>query len=177
MQLEEKHRRTLKDLARRSVQAAVRGQNLPAYPAGDPVLDVKAGAFVTLRQKGHLRGCIGHIIGQKPLGQTVVEMAAAAATQDPRFPPVKPAEIKELKYEISVLTPLAPCAPDQVRVGVDGLLLQMGGYSGLLLPQVPGEQGWNREQFLDGLCQKAGLPPGAWRDPRARLYRFQALVF
>jgi len=177
MQLGEKQRRMLKDLARRSVMAVVWGQNPPAYPAGDPVLDIKAGAFITLRQKGRLRGCIGHIIGNMPLGQTVVEMAAAAATQDPRFPPVKPEELKELEYEISVLTPLTACAPDQVRVGVDGLLIQMGGYSGLLLPQVPGELGWNREQFLEGLCQKAGLPAGAWRNPKARLYRFQALVF
>lgn len=177
MNIDNRRCRLLRDLAGRSVKAAVLGQSPPEPPAGDPVLDTKAGAFVTLRQKGRLRGCIGHIMGLKPLGLTVVEMAAAAATQDPRFRPVRPEELGELELEISVLTPLTPCAPEQVRVGTDGLLIQLRGRSGLLLPQVPLELGWDREQFLEGLCQKAGLPPKAWRDPQTRLYRFQAVVF
>lgn len=167
----------LRVLARRAVEAAVHGRPAPAPPSDDPVLGQPRGVFVTLRQNHELRGCIGAMAPRLPLGQAVVEMAGAAALRDPRFLPVTPAELPDLELELSVLTPFEPCDPEQVRVGVDGLLIEARGKSGVLLPQVPAEQGWDRLSYLEGICQKAGLPAGAWRQPGVRLYRFQAQVF
>ena len=175
--LESGQQKRLRDLAWQAVQAAVKGQAPPAIPQDDPALLKPAGVFVTLKQNHELRGCIGSIMARRPLAREVVAMAAEAALRDPRFAPVTPAELEGLELELSVLTPMQPCRPEEVRVGVDGLLIEGRGTGGVLLPQVPLEQGWDREQFLTGLCRKAGLPSGAWRDPAVRLYRFQAQVF
>ena len=169
--------RLLRDLAWQSVRAAVAGRDLPAPPADQAWLQEEGRVFVTLRRHGQLRGCIGNPMGGRPLGRAVVEMAAAAAGQDPRFSPVRPGELEGLELEISLLTTPQPTTADAVRVGSDGLLIRRGPRGGLLLPQVPVEQGWDREQFLEGICRKAGLPPGAWREPDCRLFSFQALVF
>ncbi len=177
MGLGKAQRRALIDLARRSVEAAVRGKTPPSPPAGDAALDRPAACFVTLKRGGRLRGCIGTIRADRPLAQAVIDMARAAALDDPRFAPVSVDELGGLSLEISVLTPPEPCRPDQVRVGRDGLILRLGRRGGLLLPQVPVELGWDRARFLEGMCQKAGLPPGSWRDPHARLWRFSAVVF
>ena len=103
-------------------------------------------------------------------------MAIAASSQDPRFPPVKPDELKDIDVEVSVLTaPTELTDPLAVRVGTDGLIIEKGMNRGVLLPQVPTEQGWDKKQYLEGICRKAGLPPDAWKD--AKLLRFQAIVF
>lgn len=167
----------LRDLAWQSVRATVTGREPPQPPADQAWLQENGRVFVTLRRHGRLRGCIGNPMGGRSLGDAVVAMAAAAASQDPRFTPVRAQELDSLELEISVLTEPRPTTADAVRVGTDGLLIRRGPRGGLLLPQVPQEQGWNREQFLEGVCQKAGLPSGAWREPDCRLYSFQAMVF
>ncbi|EFL51915.1 AMMECR1 domain protein [Solidesulfovibrio fructosivorans JJ]] len=136
------------------------------------------GAFVTLNLRGRLRGCIGHIIGDRPLFTTIADMAEAAAFEDPRFPPLSPEEFEAVTVEISVLSPLTPCPdPNLVEVGRHGLLMRRGGRSGLLLPQVPVEWGWDRETFLCQTCSKAGMEPGCWKDPATQIFWFEAEVF
>ncbi|MBN1283216.1 MAG: AmmeMemoRadiSam system protein B [Proteobacteria bacterium] len=165
----------LLSLARRTIEAHLSGKPLPPLP-GDPALAEDGAAFVTLRKNGRLRGCIGTITARGPLDRTVQEMAISAATGDPRFPPVKRDELKDISIEISVLTPPEPLPdPMAVRVGTDGLIIEQGFARGVLLPQVPAEQGWDKAQYLEGISTKAGLPRDAWK--RAKLYRFQAIVF
>ena len=144
-----------------------------------PALRSPGAAFVTLKNRGDLRGCIGHIIAVGPLFQSIIDNACHAC-RDPRFTanPITEQEAPALSVEISVLTPMRRISdPMKVQVGRDGLMIALGRNRGLLLPQVPGEQGWNLEQFLQGICRKAGLLPDAWRDPQAELYRFSAQVF
>ena len=162
-------------LARTTLDAHVRGKKLPPLP-DDATLKSPGAAFVTLKARGELRGCIGQIIAQGPLDQTVQQMAVAASSEDPRFSPVRPDELKNIDVEISVLTPpeLLP-DPLAVRVGTDGLIIEKGMHRGVLLPQVPTEQGWDKARYLEGISEKAGLPPDAWKD--AKLMRFQAIVF
>ncbi|GHT87323.1 AmmeMemoRadiSam system protein A [Spirochaetia bacterium] len=136
------------------------------------------GVFVTLHKNGALRGCIGRMSSPDPLEKTVRVMAAEAAFGDPRFPPLSADEWPACDIEISALSPMEGCPdPRLVRVGVHGLYLSLRGRSGVLLPQVPVEQGWNREEYLDYICVKAGLPPNAFADPEARLLTFTAAVF
>jgi len=124
-----------------------------------------------------LRGCIGHTRADLPLYRAVQKMAAAAATKDPRFPPLTPEELADVVVEISVLSPFRRVTDvEQVQVGTHGLMIFQDGRQGLLLPQVPVEQGWNRDAFLENLCLKAGLPPACWTD-RPTLYAFTAVVF
>ncbi|MBI4800102.1 MAG: AmmeMemoRadiSam system protein B [Desulfarculus sp.] len=175
--LDAAQQKRLRDLARQAVAAAVRGQALPAIPQDDPALLQPAGVFVTLKKGHDLRGCIGAIVARRPLAREVVAMAVEAALRDPRFPPVSPGELQGLELELSVLSPMQPCRPEEVRVGLDGLLIEGRGATGVLLPQVPVEQGWDRRQYLEGICRKAGLPQGAWREPGVRLQCFQAQVF
>jgi hypothetical protein len=147
-------------------------------PASDrPVFAEKRGVFVTLHRDGELRGCIGYPLPLKPLGEAVAEMAIAAATEDPRFPSVTPDELGRLDIEISVLTiPQKVADPDQVRVGMDGIIISKGFQRGLLLPQVPVEQGWNLEQYISYGCRKAGLAPDEWKRG-VQVEVFQAVVF
>jgi len=135
------------------------------------------GAFVTLTKDGDLRGCIGFIEPVMPLGQTVIRCAVYAATEDPRFPPVAASELGRLRVEISVLTPVREIAdPGLVKVGVHGIIVERDGRKGLLLPQVPVENGWDRETFLAQASLKAGLPADAWKHG-AKLSVFEAIVF
>ena len=135
------------------------------------------GAFVTLTKRGDLRGCIGYMEPILPLGQAVIRTAIFAATEDPRFSPVTASELKDLRIEISVLTPVRPITdPHLVKVGTHGIIVEQGGFRGVLLPQVPVENGWDRETFLDQGCVKAGLPPDAWRRG-AKISVFEAIVF
>jgi AmmeMemoRadiSam system protein A len=129
------------------------------------------------RSDGELRGCIGYVEAVRPLHEAVAEAARLAATEDHRFEPVGRSELEHLHVEISVLTPLSPTSADEVVVGTHGLVVRHGGRSGLLLPQVPVEQGWDREAFLDHACRKAGLPAGTWKRPDAELLSFGAEVF
>jgi AmmeMemoRadiSam system protein A len=121
------------------------------------------GAFVTLRKAGRLRGCIGYVEALKPLYQTARECAAAAALRDPRFNPVTPEELPDLRVEVSVLSPLVDLPIDQIEIGHHGLQVSRGFQRGVLLPQVAVECKWDRRRFLEETCIKAGLPPDAWR--------------
>jgi AmmeMemoRadiSam system protein A len=134
---------------------------------------------VTLEEKGSgdLRGCIGHIVADTPLGEVVAHMATAAALEDGRFPPVTPEELDALHIEISALGPLRRVKPQEIEVGVHGLLVRQQGLSGLLLPQVATDHNWDRETFLDFTCRKARLPAGSWRDAACEIYAFTATVF
>lgn len=136
------------------------------------------GVFVTITKNKCLRGCIGYPLPVKALGQSVAEMACAAAFNDCRFPHLEEEELPRVKFEVSVLTVPENVKGDplkEIRVGRDGLIIEKAGRSGLLLPQVLTEYGWNAEQFLEALCDKAGLPRGGWRS--ASLKKFQAQVF
>ena len=136
------------------------------------------GAFVTLHKGKDLRGCIGRMGAVLPLEETIKQMAKEAAFGDPRFPPLGKDEIQSVKIEISALSPMEICEdPLSVKVGVHGLYLVYMGRSGVLLPQVPVEQGWNLDEYLEYICIKAGVPPKSWNKPEASLSVFTALVF
>ena len=168
----------LKNLVRLRIGGRLSGRGVPTPEPPTERLRERFGAFVTLTLRGRLRGCIGHIVGDKALYQTIGEMAEAAAFDDPRFPPLTAREFSDLAIEISILSPLTPCPdPALVTVGRHGLLVRRGGHSGLLLPQVPVEWHWDREQFLDQTCVKAGLTPGCWKRPDTTLFWFEAEVF
>ncbi|MBN2564268.1 MAG: AmmeMemoRadiSam system protein B [Candidatus Eisenbacteria bacterium] len=176
--LSEKERSALLTLARRSIEAALEGGRPPRLEVSSPALSTECGAFVTLERRGALRGCIGYIRGIKPLGQTVSEMAVQAALHDPRFPPVSRDELDGLTIEISVLSPLLVVNDvSEIVVGKHGLIIQQGARSGLLLPQVATDQGWDRDTFLDHTCLKAGLQPGCWRGDDVTILKFTAEVF
>jgi len=166
-------------IARNSVETAVREKKLYTPPANEPeALRNARGAFVTLKEHGDLRGCIGYMSPMKPLDETVRDVAAFAALEDRRFRPVSESELGILEYEISVLSPLRKVEDiNQIHVGQHGLLIRKGDYEGVLLPQVPTEEGWDRNTFLEQVCVKAGLPQQAWKDEDADLFMFSALVF
>lgn len=172
------HRRALLSLARDAVAAAAADGPMPGWEA-DPVLAAPAAAFVTLRRtpSGDLRGCRGEVMAVRSLAESVIEGAAAAAADDPRFPPVRPSEVPDLTIEISVLTPMTRVRPAEVEVPRHGVMITCRGRRGLLLPQVAPEAGWGRDELLEGVCRKAGLPPDAWRDPEARLEVFEAEIW
>ncbi|MFW6136829.1 MAG: AmmeMemoRadiSam system protein A [Candidatus Aminicenantaceae bacterium] len=145
--------------------------------AGDSVLEEKRGAFVTLKEDGRLKGCIGYPMPQKPLVDTVIETAAAAATDDPRFQPLTVKDLPKITIEISVLSqPRRIRSPHEVEVGKHGIIISRGPYRGLLLPQVPIEWNWDRETFLRQGCLKAGLDENAWQQ-EAQIEVFTAEVF
>lgn len=148
-----------------------------AEPPTDKLKE-RLGAFVTLKVGGRLRGCIGHLVGDKPLHETVAQMAKSAAFQDPRFPPLSRGEYDKIEVEISILSPIEKCPdPERIEVGRHGLVISKGHYQGLLLPQVPVEWGWDRETFLRHTAMKAGLPGESWKDPDTQMYWFEAEVF
>ena len=169
--------------ARESINAELEKRKPSFTQAGDSsVLNTPCGAFVSLHiQNGNnrsLRGCIGRMTASLPLIETVRLMAKEAAFGDPRFPPLNKDELSRCHIEISALSPMTPCPnPRQVKVGVHGLYLICSGRSGVLLPQVPVEQGWNLDEYLEYICIKAGLPPGSYNSPNAQLFTFTAIVF
>ena len=171
--------RALLRLARGALEAHFAGEAAPrlasdrAETFGEP-----RALFVTLRKGGELRGCIGTLSPDGDLSRAVPRFALKAALDDPRFPPLEARELPECEIEISVLTrPLRVEDAQEIEIGRDGLILEARGRSGLLLPQVATEWGFDRERFLAELARKAGLPPEAWREPGAILWRFQAEVF
>lgn len=177
--LSETEKLSLLALARRSVESAVRDRKLYETAAtGNKTLDQERGAFVTLRQGDELRGCVGYTSAAAPLYRTVRDTAALAATRDTRFQPVSVKELTQLKYEISVLSPLLHVRDlREIEVGRHGLLMRNGEHEGLLLPQVPVEQHWDRPTFLEQTCVKAGMPRDCWKDDDTDIFRFTALVF
>lgn len=173
-------RTTLLQIARDSISVVLDGRKpeLESY-AIDDVLRRPAGAFVTLNERnGDLRGCIGSIHPVDALYRSVSASAINAAFRDPRFYPVERDELDLLHLEISVMGPIQVVQTvEEIVVGRDGLIISRGRYSGLLLPQVATEYGWDRDTFLSQTCLKAGLPPDAWRTAGSRIERFSAEVF
>ena len=182
LEFSESEKREMLKLARDSIEKYLVERSARSLEenakSSNPKLMKKCGAFVTLKINGMLRGCIGYIQPVMPLCQTISQAAVSAATQDPRFPPVSMNELNKIGIEISVLSPLKKIDDtEKIQVGKHGLYMRKGIQSGLLLPQVPTEQGWNRKQFLEGTCRKAGLPIDAWKSPDIEIYIFMADVF
>ena len=166
-------------LARKSVEYAVRERKAyePTASASE-VLNEERGAFVTLRESGELRGCIGYTSAAKPLYMTVRDTATLAALRDTRFQPVAASELPQIDYEVSVLSPLRRVLDvRQIKVGQHGLLMKNGAYEGLLLPQVPVDEKWDRQKFLEETCAKAGMHSGCWKDENTDIFMFTAVVF
>jgi hypothetical protein len=174
-----KEKDALIQLAKKSVETAVREQKMYEPPASDySAFQQERGAFVTLTERGELRGCIGLTTAEKPLYLAVRDAAALAALRDPRFPPVDSAELPALQYEISVLSPFHHVLDfKDIRIGRDGLLMVQGRNEGIFLPQVPTEQGWDRKTYLEELGRKAGLSRQAWQEEDTDIFAFSAVVF
>jgi len=181
MAISEQERAELLRLARESVKAAVTGSAPPVATNREGVLGERRGCFVTLTNRGRLRGCIGTFHPDRPLAELVVRMAAEAA-RDPRFIyvyPITPEELKELTVQVSVLSELEPIDdPLKIQLGVHGIYVVQGQASGCFLPEVATETGWSKEEFLSQCCAgKAGLNPEAWRDGSAKVYVFTTEKF
>ena len=164
-------------IARETLTEYLTAGTTPEYAPGEPGLLQEVAAFVTLRRKdGELRGCIGRVEVSQPLYRTVQDCAISAATNDFRFPQVTAEEMDDVLIEISALSPFRSIdSPDEIQIGLHGLLIRHGLRVGLLLPQVASDRGWGRDEFLRAICHKAGLPTDAWHD--ADLYVFSAEVF
>jgi AmmeMemoRadiSam system protein A len=176
-ELTKHHKKSLLEFARKSIRNFLNSETVPLPRDLDPILQRKQGAFVTLRKERELRGCIGHMGEDKPLCDVVGSMALQAAFNDPRFNPLTIDELPDIEIEISMLTPCKEVnSAEEIVVGRDGVLLKKEGKQAVFLPQVATERGWNRDQLLDHLCNKAGLTSGSW-EKDARLFTFQAIVF
>lgn len=176
-------------LARRAVEEYLNNEEIitPPRDVSQKLLE-KCGVFVTINgiKEGdkELRGCIGYPYPTTKLAQAVIEVAISSATQDPRFYPLNTKELDDAVFEVSILTPPELVKTDnpkrylsQIKVGQDGLIIERGGYKGLLLPQVPVEWHWDEEEFLCQCCIKAGLPPDNWLMKDIKIYKFQAIIF
>jgi AmmeMemoRadiSam system protein A len=171
----QEERKWLLAVARRSILSILDGRETAL---SDPSLHLSElrGVFTTLYLRGKLRGCVGFPAPTMPLYRAVVESARAAASEDPRFLPVRPEEARDLEIWLSILSPVEPIRADEVEVGRHGLVVSQLGQRGLLLPQVPVEHGWNPITFLEQTCLKAGLPANAWQTG-AQIEAFTAEVF
>jgi hypothetical protein len=177
--LSEEDKKTLLKLARISLESFIReGRMVEIAPPSSKALTENGAAFVTLHKAGNLRGCIGSMEARAPLYQTVMRMAVAAGTEDPRFPPVRPEELDDIHIEVSVNTPLREVSgADEVILGTHGVVVEKGFRRGVFLPQVATETGWTKEEFLGNLCvHKAGLPADAYKKD-AKLYVFSSIIF
>jgi uncharacterized protein len=171
-------REFLLKLARDVITSMAKGESYqnPEYFSG--TLSANLGVFVTLHKSGELRGCIGFVEGVKPLQDAVIEMAQSAAFNDPRFAPVNLEEVENLELEISVLSPIEELINvEEIEIGKHGLIIEQGFYKGLLLPQVATENNWDKTEFLQHTCHKAGLPVDAWHDDKTKIYAFSAEIF
>ena len=177
MELNESQKKRLLKIARESIETYLDKGKVAKFKEEDPLLTRKQGAFVTLTERGRLRGCIGSLIGEMPLHKTIAKMAVEAAFRDPRFSPLKKDELSKIHIEISVLSELRLTKDiNKIEVGRDGILIRKGFYSGVLLPQVATEYHWDRNTFLEQTCYKAGLPRDAYKEG-AEIYIFTAQVF
>lgn len=168
-------------IARETVTAHLNHQPAPTVDAGKlpAKLRENGACFVTIENRGELRGCIGNMVANGPLYEAVVRNAVSAC-EDHRFRtnPVTADELKQIRIEISYLTPMERVSDtDEIVVGQHGLMIGLGGHRGVLLPQVAYERGWTRTEFLEQTCRKAGLPTSAWKRPGAEIYSFEAEVF
>lgn len=174
--LTENEKLILLQTARESISSKLKKIN-PNYPEASASLKRSLGSFVTLHIDGKLRGCIGHILPVRALIEDVKILAQESAFHDPRFPSLYINDLKNIDIEISVLSPLEISTPGNVIVGKHGILMKNGYNSGVLLPQVPVEQGWNREEFLSNTCRKAGMQSMCWKDPNTQIETFTAVIF
>lgn len=164
-------------IARETIESYVRIKKIPAFEVNSPVLLEKRGAFVSLHKNGELRGCIGIFTSDKPLYQTVADMAVSASTQDPRFMPLAASDLSHISIEISSLSPMKKIKDiSEIEVGRHGLYIVKGYCRGVLLPQVATEYCWDITQFLEHVSLKACLPTDGWKDG-ADVYIFEAEVF
>ena len=179
--MDEKQKNILLTVARDTVAAAVCGKPVHVPKSDDPALLAEQGCFVTLKNHGRLRGCIGQFIADRPLIEMVCQMAVSSSLHDPRFgwDRIGPKELDQLDIEISVLSPMVKTDdPLSLRLGIDGIYITDGRASGCFLPQVATETGWNAEEFLSFCCgEKAGLAPDAWKKKNVEVYLFTADVF
>ena len=176
--LTDNEKKFLLKIARATLESHLKEGKTPSFEPETEKLKEKRGAFVTLKKDGRLQGCIGRMTGDTPLYKLIPEYATHAATDDPRFSGVKYEELKDIEIEISVLTPFVEVKDlDEIEVGKHGLMIQRGFSSGLLLPQVPGEWGWDKKTFLEQLSLKAGLYPNAYKEPGTIIYKYSAIVF
>jgi AmmeMemoRadiSam system protein A len=173
----EADRHSILKFARQVVVEAVTLGRLPEHVPTDGIFAERRGVFVTLRNTGHLRGCIGVVEADTPLGDSVARCAAGAALQDPRFAPMRAADLSHLQIEISLLTKPEPIAINAIEIGRHGLIVVSGDRRGLLLPQVAVEHNLDREKFLSETCRKAHLLRDAWRDARTQILGFTCDVF
>ncbi|MCM8826488.1 MAG: AmmeMemoRadiSam system protein B [Candidatus Omnitrophica bacterium] len=178
MGLTKEEKLTLLNIVRNTLENYLEKKEIPEFKVDSQRLLEKRGAFVTLKKHGQLRGCIGRTVADTALYKVVSMVAIDSAVNDPRFPPVTSREMKDIEIEISILTPFERVKSlDEIKVGEHGLLIQKGFYSGLLLPQVPLEYGWDKKTYLEHLCLKAGLPTDAYKDRDTTIYKFSAEVF
>ncbi|MHC4566752.1 MAG: AmmeMemoRadiSam system protein A [Planctomycetota bacterium] len=179
--MNDQQKQTLLKVARDTVEAVVLRKPAPKPESDDPELNAPCGCFVTLKNRGRLRGCIGRFVSDDPLIELIAEMAKSSASSDPRFfaDPITVHELNQLDVEISVLSPLKRTDdPLSLRLGVDGIYIKKGRASGCFLPQVATETGWSKEDFLSYCCaHKAGLAADAWKDPETEVNLFTADVF
>ena len=176
--LKSKEKKALLEIARKAIRSAVLKTGEKPEPREEKSLNMRNGCFVTIKQAGELRGCIGNFQSELPLFKEVAEMAAASATQDPRFYPLQEIDLDSISLEISVLSPLVKTENiEEIEIGKHGIYLEKGYYRGVLLPQVATEHEWDRETFLKQTCLKAGLPTDSWESEDADIYIFSAQVF
>jgi AmmeMemoRadiSam system protein A len=175
--LSEADRHAILKFARQVVVEAVTLGRLPEHVPTVGIFGEKRGVFVTLRNSGRLRGCIGVVEAETPLGDSVARCAAGAALQDPRFAPMRVADLSCLQIEISLLSQPEPIDINAIEIGRHGLIITSGERRGLLLPQVAIEHNLDREQFLGETCRKAHLLRDAWRDARTQILGFTCEVF
>jgi AmmeMemoRadiSam system protein A len=175
--LVERERQLLLEVARSVLTAAVERRDFLENLPTSEILQRPAGAFVTLRRRGRLRGCMGQLASGEPLVRVVAHCAKSSALEDPRFEPVRPQEVAELEIELSVLSPLFEISLNQIEIGKHGLLIGRGLQRGVLLPQVAAEFRWTAERFLEETCTKAGIERDAWKHPDTRVEAFTAEIF
>ena len=160
------------------------GKRIKLESESEKKFSFNAGVFVTLNNADGLRGCIGFPMPDKKLSNGIIDAAIAAATEDPRFSPVKTNELNDIMFEVTVLTPpveITVTDPmeylEKIKVGRDGLIIRNSFSSGLLLPQVPVEYGWNVEEFLQHTCEKAGLEKDTWKNEKVKIEKFEGIVY
>ncbi|MDO3379612.1 AmmeMemoRadiSam system protein A [Geoalkalibacter halelectricus] len=177
-ELTDKDKKILLKAARKAICDFVSKESFEPEPREEKSLNRRSGCFVTIKQDGQLRGCIGNFQSERPLFKEVAEMAVASATKDPRFYPMKAADLENFSLEISVLSPLKKIENiEEIEIGTHGIYLEKGFYRGVLLPQVATEHHWDRITFLKQTCIKAGLPTNAWQSEDAEIYIFSAQIF
>jgi hypothetical protein len=176
--LDNAEKKELLGIARQTIQSYLEKNKMPEFKVESLALKEKRGAFVTLKKNGELRGCIGRIVADIPLYMVISNVSIDSAVNDPRFEPLNYNELNDVEIEISVLTPFEKIKNlDEIDIGKHGLLIKQGFYSGIFLPQVPVEQGWDKKTYLEQLCYKASLPKDAYKDKDTVIYKFGAIVF